>query len=289
MRLFHGSVLVLCKQRQERLRQTGEVPLGDAWLVAVSVAPHVIDGAVDRPWVIDVHEGAGAVVDGLARYRHVVGVHDAMNEADEQPLRYKRCLARDHQVEEGAVPVRGVNRLWVMPRDDVISEAPDRIQIPARREELEGADTDVARRDAGQYRAGQRRLAPNRLAGRHSGECSGRRNPERRHRLADDVFAQDRPERRASVALPGKRRWARPLELDVAAHAVAIDHLAEKNGTSVTELRYESPELVAGISHGERLASLGHPVAREDLHTLRCGKLSRIEFEMPGELLVQPN
>ena len=66
-------------------------------------------------------------------------------------------------------------------------------------------------------------------------------NPERRHRLADDVFAQDRPERRASVALPGKRRWARSLELDVAAHAVAIDHLAEKNGTSVTELRYESP------------------------------------------------
>src|SRR5690242_3734167 len=69
--------------------------------------------------------------------------------------------------------------------------------------------------------------------------------------IADDVFAQDRPERRASVALPGKRRWARPLELDVAAHAVAIDHLAEKNGTSVTELRYESPELVAGISRGE--------------------------------------
>jgi hypothetical protein len=91
-----------------------------------------------------------------------------MNEADEQPLRYQRCLARDHQVEEGAVPVRGVNRLWVMPRDDVISEAPDRIQILARREELEGANTDVARRDAGQYRAGQRRLAPNRLAGRQN-------------------------------------------------------------------------------------------------------------------------
>ena len=79
------------------------------------------------------------------------------------------------------------------------------------------------------------------------------------------------------------------LELDVAAHAVAIDHLAEKNGTSVTELRYESPELVAGISRGERLASLGHPVACEDLNTLRCGKLSRIELEMPGEFLVQPD
>ena len=68
----------------------------DAWLVAVSVAPPLIDGAVDRLWVIDVHEGAGTVVNGLARYRHVVGVHDAMNEADELPLRYKRCLARDH-------------------------------------------------------------------------------------------------------------------------------------------------------------------------------------------------
>ena len=97
------------------------------------------------------------------------------------------------------------------------------------------------------------------------------------------------PSARASVALPGKGRRARPLELDVAAHAVAIDNLAEKNGTSVTELRYESPELVAGISHGERLASLGHPVAREDLHTLRCGKLPRIEPKMPRELLVQPN
>ena len=172
---------------------------------------------------------------------------------------------------------------------DVISEAPDRIQIPARREELEGADTDMARRDAGQYRARQGRLAPNRLACRHSGECSSCRNPERRHRLADDVFAQDRPERCAPVAQPGKRRWARPLELDITAHAIAIDHLAEKNGTSVTELRYEGPELVAGISHGERLASLGHPVARENLHTLRGGKLSRIEPEMPGEFLIQPN
>ena len=89
-----------------------------------------------------------------------------------------------------------------MPRDDVISEAPDRIQIPLRREELEGADADVARRDPGQYRAGQRRFAPNWLAGCHSGERSGRRNPERRHRLADDIFAQDRPERRSSVAAP---------------------------------------------------------------------------------------
>ena len=96
-----------------------------------------------------------------------------------------------------------------------------------------------------------------------------------------------------SAARPSPRRengvGPDPLELDVAAHAVAIDHLAEKNGTSVTELRYESPKLVAAISHGKRLASLGHPVAREDLHALRRGKLSRIEPEVPGKFLVQPN
>ena len=88
---------------------------------------------------------------------------------------------------------------------------------------------------------------------------------------------------------PLRSPQSRPLELDVTAHAVAIDNLTEKNGTSVTELRYESPELVASISHGERLASRGHAVSREDLHTLRGGKLHRIELEMPREVLVQRN
>src|SRR5262249_56273829 len=106
-------------------------------------------------------------------------------------------------------------------------------------------------------------------ASRHSGERSGRRNPERRHRLADDIFAKDRPERRSSVAQSRKRRRARTLELDVAAHPIAIDHFAEKNGTSVTKLSYETPELVAGINHGERLASKGQPGPCGDPHTPR--------------------
>ena len=93
-----------------------------------------------------------------------------MNEADEQPFGDKLGLARDHEVEERAVPVRGVNRFWVVPRDDVIGEMPDRLHIPARGEELKGADADVARRDAGQHGAGQRHFTPNGLAGRHSGE-----------------------------------------------------------------------------------------------------------------------
>ena len=147
----------------------------------------------------------------------------------------------------------------------------------------------MARRDAGQYRAGQRRLAPNRLAGRHGCECSGRRNPKRRHRLADDVFAQDRPERGTAVAMPGKRRGTGALELDVTAHAVAIDHLAEKNGASVTELRHEMSR-TGGRHKPWRAARLSWARGcRRGFHALRCGELSRIELEMSGEFLVQPH
>jgi len=73
-----------------------------------------------------------ARANGLARYRHVVGVHDAMNKADKQPLRDKVCLARNHLIKKGAIGVRGAFRPGVMPRDDVISEAPDRIPIATR-------------------------------------------------------------------------------------------------------------------------------------------------------------
>jgi hypothetical protein len=113
--------------------------------------------------MICIHEGAGSVVDGLACYRHVVGVHDPMDKADKQPLRDKGCLVRNHLIKKGAIGVRGACRLWVMPRDDVISEAPDRIDVATRCEKLEGADPDVARCDASQNSAGQIRFAQNQL------------------------------------------------------------------------------------------------------------------------------
>ena len=176
-----------------------------------------------------------------------------------------------------------------MPRNDVVGEMADAIHITANREELKGADADMARRHAGQYRAGQRRFTPDRLAGRDNGEGSGRRDAERRHRLADDVFAQDRPERGTAVAIPGKRRGTGALELDVAADAVGVDKLAQKNCASVTELRHEMPELVAGISHGEWLASLGHRLPARIATPSGVASCTGIEPEMPGERFVQPH
>jgi hypothetical protein len=83
------------------------------------------------------------------------------------------------------------------------------------------------------------------------------------------------------------RRRARPLELDVAAHAIAIDNLTEKNGTSVAELRHEGAELMAGIAMASGSPLLGTRLPT--IHSLRCGKLPRIDPEMPGEILVQLN
>ena len=89
-----------------------------------------------------------------------------------------------------------------MPVDDVIGEQPQRLDITSGREELERAHTDMALRDARQDRAGQQRLANNRISGRHRGQRPRRRDTERVHRLADNVLTKHRTEPGAAVALP---------------------------------------------------------------------------------------
>ena len=72
-------------------------------LVAVGVASAVVDGAEDGGGIVCLHEGAGAVVDGLAGDGGVVSVHDAVDEAEEHPLRDQVCLAGDHGIEQSAI------------------------------------------------------------------------------------------------------------------------------------------------------------------------------------------
>ena len=92
---------------------------------------------------------------------------------------------------------------------------------------LEGADADMAGGHPRQHRAWERSVvAHDLLAGRGHGEAAGGRDAERVHGLADDVFAQHRPERGAAIAAAGKRRAAGALELDVEALAPRRDLLA---------------------------------------------------------------
>ena len=174
-----------------------------------------------------------------------------------------------------------------MPGDDVIGQPPHALGVAARGEKLERADADVAGGDAGEHGAGQRRLAHHALAGHDGGERSRGRNAQRRHRLADDVFAQHRTKRGAAIAAARKRRRARSLELDVAADAVGVDHLAEQDGAAVAELRHEMTELVAGIGHRDRVGAVGDPLAGENFGALRALQPIRIEAEMDRERPVQ--
>ena len=155
-----------------------------------------------------IHEGAGTVIDGLARDRGVVGVHHAMDEADMQPARHQLRLPRHDACEQRVIGALGSRQLRIVPRDDMIGEPAQRVGVLARGEILEGADADVARGDAGQHRARQHGLAHHVLARCHGGERARGRNAQREHRLADDVFAQHRSERRAAVAAAGERGGA---------------------------------------------------------------------------------
>ena len=53
-----------------------------------------------------IHESAWAVVDSLTGDRHVVGVHDAMDEAHMHPAGNERRLFVAHALEESEVRVR---------------------------------------------------------------------------------------------------------------------------------------------------------------------------------------
>ncbi|GCC47720.1 hypothetical protein chiPu_0031879, partial [Chiloscyllium punctatum] len=169
----------------------------------------------------------------------------------------------------------------------MVGERAHAVGVAAGSEELEGADADVAGGDPGQHRTRQRGLAHHRLAGDDGSERAGGRDAQGEHRLADDVFAQDRTERGAAIAAARERCWATSLELDVAAEAALVDDFAEQDGAAVAELGNKVPELVAGIGHGDRVGPLGQPLAGEDFGALRCCQQVRIQPELDRQRPVQ--
>ena len=199
------------------------------------------------------------------------------------------CLARDHEVQEREVRVRSLSGFSVMARDDVIREMAGRLHIAARCEELEGADADVAQGDPCKHGARKRPFAPDCLARCDSRERARGRNPERRHRLAHDVFPKHRTKRRPAIAAPGKGRSAGTLELNVSANAVSIHDLAQQDRPAISKLRNEHSELMARIGHRERIGALRNSVACEDSDSFGRGKRGRIEIELQRKLLVQPH
>ena len=208
-------------------------------LVAVGVAAAVVDRAEHRGRVVGVHERARAVVDRLAGDRHVVGVHHAVHEADEHPPRDQRRPGRSTTRRYSArYGFGGVGGVGVVAGDGVVGERAQR--RPGRRARRR---TGTCRPAGGSRRPGR---APRRaatvsrthlLAGGDDRQRPRGRDPERVHRLADQVLAQHRADRGLAVAAAGERRAPRSLEVQVAAAAVDVDHLAEQQRPAVAEAR----------------------------------------------------
>jgi hypothetical protein len=98
-------------------------------------------------------------------------------------------------------------------------------------------------------------------------------------RLADHVIARHYPE-----AVDAANRYRTLLDLVISRQAA---HLP---GLIIFSDGLNHASMIAGIRHG---GNEKHVFRHNDLEhlesLLRCGKLSRIELEMPGEFLVQPN
>ena len=212
-----------------------------------------------------------------------------MNEADGHPLRDQRRLPCDDALQQRETGIFRAGKIGVVAGDDVIRQPPQGLVIAACGKILEGADADMACRDAGEDRAGQDGFAINGIAGQHRRQRPCGRHAERRHRFADDIFAQDRPKGCPPVAAPGKRCRPATLQLDIAALAVAADHLAEQDRAPVAKLRHELAELMAGIGHGQRLRPFGGLHAGKQRRQPILRDVAEIEAEFGGERPVDGN
>ena len=154
-------------------------------------------------------------------------------------------------------------QLRVVPRNGVVQQGANAVGVAARGEILEGADAQVAGRDAREHGAGLGLFTQHLLPGGHHGQRAGGGNAQREHGFADEVFAQHGAHGRAAVAGAREGRAARALELHVVQLPVHRAQLAEQDGATIAQLRHEVRELVARIGHGDGLCIDGQFVAGE--------------------------
>ena len=107
------------------------------------------------------------------------------------------------------------------------------------------------------------------------------------HGFADEIFAKDWPQCSAAIAATGERRWARALQLDITAFAVAVHDFAKEKCAAITELRNEIAELMRGIGHGDRIRAPRNDVASEYCGQRLGFEFSCIEAQVFGKQLVE--
>ena len=193
---LQGGVFVL-EELQEGSRQSRHVPDRDVGLVAVGIAALLVDAGEDAAHVEIIHEGAGTIVDRLAADSAVVGVHDAVDEAEGHPLRDEICLGH----ADGAEQVHRASRIRVVAVDRVVGESAQVVDLATMGKDLERAHAQVAGGCAGEDCTGQHPLfAQDVFACGHSSEGAGGGDAEGVHRLGDHIFAQNWAKPCAAIA-----------------------------------------------------------------------------------------
>jgi len=165
LRQVNGRGLIIGKQRQNRLREACEVPLRHGGLIAVGVPTALIDEAIHRLRVIGIHEGTGAEIQRLTSERHVVRIHNAVNEAQVHPARHQLRLALHEAAEQFEIRRLHGPAVGVMTLDRVIGQGPDTVDVIASGEILEGTNTHVPGCNARQHRSRRDGLPHYRVAG----------------------------------------------------------------------------------------------------------------------------
>ena len=174
-----------------------------------------------------------------------------MNETDVHPTRHQRGLGAYHGPQQLEIRIGRCRHLGIVPFDHIVGQTPDGRQIAACGEELKRAHPDMTGGDPRQNRTRQWLFAVHSLSRGHRGQRPGRRNTQRVHGLADQVFPQHRTQHGAPIAAARIGGAAGPLQLYVAPRARPVPHLADENRPSVAQLRHEVAELMSGIGHGD--------------------------------------
>ena len=178
-------------------------------------------------------------------------------------------------------------RLGVVTGDHVIRQHSEGVLVALPREVLKRTHPDVAPRHPRQDSTRLMGFTRDSLARRDCGErtCAG--DTQCRHRLADDVLAQDRTESRTSIAVARERSRTRTFELNVATYTIPIDQLAQENCPTVAQPGHPAPKLKSRIRHGQWLGTLRHSIPSEHFDALGCDQELGVESELAREALVQ--
>ena len=263
---FDGGLLVV-HLLQKRSRKLRHVPHNDLRLVAIGITALPVDRTEHTALMKGIHKGAGAIVDRLARDAAIVGVHHTVDKAEGHPLRHQFRLRRTDRAQKA----KRVLGLWVVSCDSIVGEGLERLRLTAMGKDLKSADAQMACGDAGDDGAGQRAaFAQDRLACGDSSQSAGGRHAERMHRLADQVFAQHRPNPSAAIAHTGIGSRPGTFELNVTALALAVDDLTQQDCTAIAKLRVEVAELMPGVKLRQGGRPCGHRIAAENLGAGLC-------------------